>query len=170
MHICDITLSMHEGTFKHRISNVTVPEIVLLREIHGGAEAVSEIEIVDHKNLYAKQEKERLLNKYGVKKAHRDLIERLFPGLTPSFPTSIDQIRVGHENVTSTLAIEQGEAPEKDPTAFDLEKPYVRDDQTAMGDLAHIGADEDEVEKSFPKTADGETDYSALNKLMPKKE
>src|SRR5262245_45591011 len=65
---------------------ISVPELILLRAIHGGAETVIEPVRDGHSRENNASERMRLLKKY---QRHGKLIGELFPGLVPDFPKTI---------------------------------------------------------------------------------
>lgn len=92
---CMLRLS---GNAMHTVrkTGVTVPEIVVLRAVHGD-DAV--YEIVAEGGASGHQignvaEKKRLLELYGQKEAGAKMIETMFPGYDPRMPTTLKQIGV----------------------------------------------------------------------------
>lgn len=93
MQYCNCTVAMHDGRFKVRKYNVSVPEVLLLRHLWGGDDRVTEIEITGFKKLQSNMlEKQRLVAIYGGKAKQDKLLEALFPGVSPRFPTSFREI------------------------------------------------------------------------------
>lgn len=70
---------------------ITVPEIVLLRAIHGGSDTVTKVVKKGSRNTTAVQEKARLTALYGRREDQRQVLETLFPGFRPSFPLSVEE-------------------------------------------------------------------------------
>src|SRR5690606_15297621 len=76
---------------------VSVPEIVLLRRLHGGDDAVRDIKPRYWKRVKSfRAEKQRLMEIYGTKESQARLIDELFPGEFPRLPTSLKDILTGN--------------------------------------------------------------------------
>lgn len=86
--------------------NVTVPELLLLRAIHGESEndesVVVDIEVAGEREL--RNEKDELLRFYGSKDELVTKIEKLFPGARPNIPQTFAEIGVGDAGAVATEA------------------------------------------------------------------
>src|SRR5262245_26954769 len=71
------------------LSGITAPEIILLRAIHGGNDAVYKVEKDSDVASGAVNERIRLLAKYP---RYTELFAQLFPGLAPQFPRTIAEV------------------------------------------------------------------------------
>lgn len=176
MHYCDCTVIMHDGRFRHRKTNVTVPEIILLRHMHGGEDRVVDIEIVDVKKLpSAKAEKDRLMAIYGGKEKWAKLIEQLFPGAIPRLPNSVREIETDVEllNARDPKGLLSAEDAAIDPTAHRVVRTEAAPPAPAEGETGDLvildeGEDEDSVIQDGQlgiEDRDDIEDYSFLNDL-----
>jgi len=68
-------------------SGITVAEAKILYELHGGgaSEPIVSVEIIDDVKLDAKTLKEKLRHQFRAKQEYLDVVERVFPGVTPQF-------------------------------------------------------------------------------------
>lgn len=75
-------------------SGVTVAEVKVLYELHGGTtnEPIAELQVVDDVDIDARQLKEQLRNRYSAKQEYLDIIERLFPGSNPTMIETVDEL------------------------------------------------------------------------------
>lgn len=71
------------------LQNISAPEIILLRAIHGGTDSIYKVERTGESRLSAAGERMRLLSKYS---RYSKLIVELFPGLAPQFPRTILEV------------------------------------------------------------------------------
>jgi hypothetical protein len=93
MQLAHVTVK-HAGKHHSAVRRlyVSVAEVVVLQKIHG-EDAIDPKDVV-----YAGvrpagfNEMEHLLNVYGKKDETKELVERLFPGAVPTFPTKISDI------------------------------------------------------------------------------
>jgi hypothetical protein len=71
-------------TFTVFKQDVTVPEIAILRAIHG-PDSVRDIKPLHMDKRSHSEERSRLMHEYGNAKDHKDesIFEKLFPGLSP---------------------------------------------------------------------------------------
>jgi len=104
--------------------DVTVPEIVLLKAIHG-SDAVKDITPTFMDRRSHAEERERLMLEYGNAKDHKDesIFGKIFPGLSP-LPVNFRDIGVdldeNHFVENSTPIIEKEKLEEESPK---IEKP-----------------------------------------------
>jgi hypothetical protein len=85
-------------------SGISAPEIVILRRIHRGNDAVYRV-IKDGEVGYAPvSERMRLLKTYP---RYGELIDKLFPGLAPQFPRTIAEVEALVEMEQQRQEIEQ---------------------------------------------------------------
>jgi hypothetical protein len=97
MQYVSCTVVMHEGKFRVQKNAISVPEIVLLRRLHGGDDAVLNIRPQHWKRVSSfRAEKQRLMAIYGRKETTAKLIDELFPGEFPRLPTSLRDIATGN--------------------------------------------------------------------------
>ena len=95
-------------------TGVTAPEIVVLRRIHNGNDAVYNVVKDGEKPVGAVSERIRLLKTYP---RYGELIDKLFPGLAPQFPRTIAEVEALVEMEQERQEIEaRGElAPQATP-------------------------------------------------------
>jgi len=73
-------------------TDLTAPEIALLRAIHGGNDAVRAVKKTGERAVSVMQEKARLADIYGRRDAQAKILEQLFPGIRPLFPLTIAEV------------------------------------------------------------------------------
>lgn len=84
MHLCSCLISLagddRNQVFKSEENAVSLPEIQVLRQIHG-ADAVSEIKVIGDTDTDPAREKARLSAIYGS-----TVVDQLYPGFAPLMP------------------------------------------------------------------------------------
>jgi hypothetical protein len=83
MQFCKVEIKLGGDMLNTVIKNgVSVPEIVLLRQIHGGADSVRVIEIEDARKVQNSAELERLRREYDTAKNEdgKRVVDMVFPG------------------------------------------------------------------------------------------
>jgi hypothetical protein len=108
---CSVHLSGDLRNTVHK-RGVTVAEIVVLRNIHGG-DAVTSIQPVKNDRRSHALELDRLRSIYN----RRDqVVDQLFPGANPKLPTNLKDIGVDHNGATVEEP-EEEEAQARDSAA-----------------------------------------------------
>jgi len=116
MQYSSATVIIHEGRFKLQKTAISVPEIVLLRALHGSDDTVRDIKPHRWKRVQSfAGEKKRLLDIYGKKAATAKLIEQLFPGAMPRMPTSLKDIATGTPVLDGEDSDDAGDYEDKAP-------------------------------------------------------
>jgi hypothetical protein len=93
MQFADVTVRLSgDINFSIEKANVSVAEIMLLRAIHGGEDAVTNIRpTAVSRGLAAKKIKDDMLQKYAGTSGE-PLIEKMFPGIDPRLPKTLKDI------------------------------------------------------------------------------
>lgn len=73
-------------------TDLTAPEIALLRAIHGGNDTVRAVKKTGERTGSIMHEKARLSDLYGRRDEQAKILESLFPGLRPLFPFTIAEV------------------------------------------------------------------------------
>jgi len=92
MQLCNVSVNL-AGSLLNRVPKrgVTVAEIVVLRAVHGGSDAVTNIQPVGMDKRPHAEELERLSRKYGK------IVAKLFPGAHPQLPSNLADIGVTYD-------------------------------------------------------------------------
>lgn len=99
MQICSCTVAIGgEAGMTVAKDLITVPEIMVLRAIHG-EDAVRNICVVDNKDVSSNEERDRLLSIYRMPEG----VVKDTLGATGSLPKTIDESGIGDEFVISKL-------------------------------------------------------------------
>lgn len=89
------------------VSRITPAEVLVLRSIHMnsvGKDPVTNLKVdKEQVKRSGAQEKARLLGKYA-----KDVIEKMFPGVSPSLPTSFDELPVAGDAAPVDIEMENG--------------------------------------------------------------
>lgn len=96
---CDVRLNGDVGSVVRK-EGITVPEVLVLRAIHGN-DAVVNITATEGRNVSQKAEFDRLAQKYRVRTSDdKALVPSLFPGAIPQLPTRLAEIGIEIENLS----------------------------------------------------------------------
>lgn len=176
MQYVSCTVVMHEGKFHVQKDAISVPEIVLLRRLHGGDDAVRNITPTYWKRVSSfRAEKQRLLDIYGRKDSQAKLIETLFPGEFPRMPSSLKDIKTGNPTLDGEDSEDAGSyddmpttkrgGKKRDMTETPPKKvkPALPPDED---EIRVEGEDEEDGDSAIPEVDQSEEpeDYTFLNK------
>jgi hypothetical protein len=135
MQRCTVTVRL-SGDLNNTVrkSNVSPAEIVILREIHGGVDAVVDIQPNGMDKMPHRQERDRLEVIYGG-----PLVEKIFPGKFAPLPVSLKDIDVDAEEPAADLpgAGEEAGAATQAPEPG-TQEPAPQDDGLTGDDEALI--------------------------------
>lgn len=163
MQYCDITLCLSgDIAFQVEKPNVSVAEIALLRELHGGADAIRNVRSTERRRDPMHLAKRALIEKYAHSPKTVEVIERLWPGLSPNLPKTLADI--GLELDPSTMDTRERRGPQRVTFA-----PADPDDDGEGDDGSSYEAEDrarEEAEKAAGGDAEGVKPAPALAAAM----
>ena len=119
--------------------NVTAPEIVILKTLHG-ADSVKVIKLAGMDRRSHSEEAKRLRSIYGSAKDEKDVVvmDKLFPGHSPTFPVTLADIGLeitGSESDEATTARPKGRQKKTPEPKLETEpEPEESEGETQEGE------------------------------------
>lgn len=119
-----------------KIDEITVPEVLVLRHVHG-FDAVTEIEVVGNIKRSNADEVERLRARYDWNRTGEDakpVIPQIYPGARPNLPQTLKEISPEIEEADGTVEV-----------LIEEEAPPAAAHDGDLGDLFGAPSQEEEV-------------------------